>query len=282
MELQTQGRSTLRNHLRVRRTAQARRYAAPAEAVALGLIPAVIGLLIWQVISARHWLPATVIPSPHEVFTTLQKERGLFFHHAKATGFTVLFGYAVAIGIGIPLGWLMVTSRVARQVFYPSLVASQAIPKIALGPIFVLWLGFGSTPKVVLVALLAVFPITIGATVGFETLDPPWYLLVKSMGANRIQIFTKLQLPAALPSVFGGLKIAAALAVVGATVGEFIGADKGLAYLLLIGESNRDLSLVFASLIALSLLGVALYVVVCLVEMIAVRGKRRETARGLG
>ena len=242
-------------------------------------VPIAVLLVLWQGIVSFRLLPSFLVPPPGGVFTVMVTRRALLLEHTAVTALEVLLGFILAAAIGIPLGWLIVSSSVLERTIYPLMVGSQAVPKVALGPLFVLALGYGVLPKVVLALLVAFFPIAAGSAVGFGSLDAGWFLLTRSMRASRLQTFLKLQIPAGLPSIFGGLKVGSALAVVGAVVGEFIGADAGLAYLLLIANANRDIAAEFACLIILTLLGVLFYGLVVLAEAIAMPWRDPDATR---
>jgi NitT/TauT family transport system permease protein len=236
-------------------------------------------LVLWQGVATFRLLPSFLVPRPTAVFEAMVTQWHLLLQHTMVTALEVLLGFALAVAIGIPIGWLIVSFSFLERTLYPLMVAFQAVPKVALGPLFVLALGYGVLPKVLLALLVAFFPIAAGSAVGFASLDAGWFLLMRSMRANRLQTFLKLQIPAGLPSIFGGLKVGVTLAVVGAVVAEFIGADAGLSYLLLIANSNRDTATEFACLILLSLMGVIFYALVALAEAIAVPWRDSEATR---
>ena len=242
-------------------------------------VPIAVLLLLWQGVASFHLLPSFLVPRPGAVFAVMVERWDILLQHTVVTSLEVTLGFVLAIAIGIPIGWLIVSFSFLERTIYPLMVGLQAVPKVALGPLFVLAFGYGVLPKALLALLVAFFPIAAGSAVGFASLDAGWFLLMRSMRANRLQTFLKLQIPAGLPSIFGGLKVGATLAVVGAVVGEFIGADAGLSYLLLIANSNRDTPTEFACLILLSLLGVFFYVLVALAEAIAVPWRDSEATR---
>jgi NitT/TauT family transport system permease protein len=242
-------------------------------------VPIAVLVALWQGVVSFQLLPSFLVPPPFAVFTVMVTRWDLLLQHTAVTALEVSLGFILAVAIGIPLGWLIVSSRALERTIYPLMVGSQAVPKVALGPLFVLAFGYGILPKVVLAMLVAFFPIAAGSAVGFGSLDAGWFLLTRSMRATRLQTFLKLQIPAGLPSIFGGLKVGTALAVVGAVVGEFIGSDAGLSYLLLIANSNRDTATEFACLILLSLLGVLFYGFVGLAETIALPWRDPEATR---
>jgi NitT/TauT family transport system permease protein len=160
-------------------------------------------------------------------------------------------------------------------------VSSQAVPKVAVAPLFVVWFGFGLLPKVLIAFLIAFFPIVINTAVGLESIEREKILLARSMGLSALDTFFKIRLPSALPTVFGGMKIAITLAVVGAVVGEFVGGEEGLGYVLLTANGSMDTPLLFAGVIALTVVGVALYLLVELAERLAIpHAALRQQARG--
>jgi NitT/TauT family transport system permease protein len=241
--------------------------------------PIMVLLFLWQGVAFFRLLPAFLVPRPAAVFAVMVAHWHLFLQQTIVTTFEVLLGFVLAIAVGIPIGWLIVSFGFLERTIYPLMVGFQAVPKIALGPLFVLAFGYGLLPKVLLALLVAFFPIAAGSAVGFASLDAGWFLLMRSMRASRLQTFLKLQIPAGLPSIFAGLKVGATLAVVGAVVGEFIGADSGLSYLLLIANSNRDTATEFACLILLSLMGVFFFGLVALAESIAVPWRDSQATR---
>ena len=165
---------------------------------------------------------------------------------------------------------VIVISPLLERLVYPPMVATQSIPKIALAPLFIVWFGFGVAPKVAVAFLIAFFPIVIDTIVGLRSIDPAMIQLARSMGAPPHRIFRKLRLPHALPAIFGGLKVASSLAVVGALTGEFVGSDKGLGYLLVQASGNLNTALLFATLVVLSALAMALFYLVEMLERIAI------------
>jgi NitT/TauT family transport system permease protein len=236
-------------------------------------------LVIWQAITAFQLLPSFLVPRPKAVLAVMVAQWNVLLEHTIVTSSEVVLGFVLAIIVGIPIGWLVVSFSFLERTVYPLMVGLQAVPKVALGPLFVLAFGYGVLPKALLALLVAFFPIAAGSAVGFASLDAGWFLLMRSMRASRLQTFRKLQVPAGLPAIFGGLKVGATLAVVGAVVGEFIGADAGLSYLLLIANSNRDIATEFACLILLSLLGVLFYGLVAMAESIAVPWRNPDAMR---
>jgi NitT/TauT family transport system permease protein len=241
--------------------------AAPLLALAL--------LVAWQVAVPALGLSEFVLPTPVQIAKRIGKDWPLLFTHARVTLVEVLGGFVFAVLAGIPTALLIFYSRIFERAVYPLLIAEQAIPKVALAPLVVLYLGYGWAPKIFLAFLIGYFPIVVATVVGLQSLEPAMVDLLRAMGATPWQTFIKLRLPAALPSLFGGLKLAIGLAVIGAVIGEYVAAERGLGYLQLQANSQFDTTLNFASVITISALGVLLFFALRLLESAVVF--RRET-----
>jgi NitT/TauT family transport system permease protein len=172
--------------------------------------------------------------------------------------------------VAVPLAILIVSSRPFEKSFYPLLVASQVIPKVAIAPLFLVWFGFGLLPKVLIVFLIAFFPIVINSVIGLRSMEIEKHYLAQSMGANRWQVFVKLQLPNALPSMFGGLKVAATLSVIGAIVGEFVGSDDGIGSILMTAIGSVDTVTLFAGVGYLTIMGILIFVLMDVLERLLI------------
>lgn len=224
----------------------------------------------WDLAVRLLKIPAYLMPPPLAVLAAIVEHwRTLGIHTLWTTG-TILAGFIAAAVIAIPLAMVIVVSPTLGRLIYPPMVATQAIPKIALAPLFIVWFGFGMMPKVAVAFLIAFFPIVIDTIVGLRNIEPGMIQLARSMGAPPHRVFLKLRLPNALPMIFGGLKVASALAVVGALTGEFVGSDKGLGYILLQASGNLNTALLFASLVILSLVAMVFFYAVELVERILI------------
>jgi len=245
---------------RARRIAEA--LAAPALAIFI--------LVVWQLAVPALGLSEFVLPTPMQIGRRMAKDWVLLLSHARVTLFEVLGGFALAVLAGIPTALLIFYSRLFERAVYPLLIAEQAIPKVALAPLVVLYLGYGWAPKIFLAFLIGYFPIVVATVVGLQSLEPAMVDLLRAMGASPWQTFIKLRLPTALPNLFGGLKLAIGLAVIGAVIGEYVAAEKGLGYLQLQANSQFDTTLNFASVITISALGVMLFMVLRVVENIVV------------
>jgi NitT/TauT family transport system permease protein len=216
----------------------------------------------WELSARLFHIPQWLLPAPSAIAGELIAQPRLFASHALVTAGEIVLGFLLSVVIGIPLAVGMAYSRVFERTLYPILVSSQAVPKVAIAPLLIVWFGFGTLPKVIVAFLIAFFPIVIDTVVGLRSVEPEMLHLARSMGANGWQTFVKIRLPKALPSIFAGLKVAITLAVVGATVGEFVAADRGLGYLLMIASGEMNSRLLFAAIIVLTLIGVAFFLVI--------------------
>lgn len=228
-------------------------------------IPPVIGIVvlvaIWQLCVSAFDLEEYVLPSPGKVFHQFTKNFSTLWEGVRVTGVEVLYGFVISIGLGLPLGVILAKVTVLRRMFYPLIVVAQIVPKIAFGPVMIVWFGFGSTPKIALIVLLAFFPIMISAMTGVEASDREFKVLARALGLGPLATFRKIDLPQALPSVFSGLKVSITLAVIGAVVAEFLTSESGIGHQILVAQGNVDTALMFAALIALTLMGLVFYAV---------------------
>ena len=241
-----------------------RQYGYPAAAI-LAIV------LAWQLFVVLFHVPTFVLPAPTMILVRVVQESDLLFSHALVTAVEVLLGFALSVVVSIPLAVVIVYSRFLERTLYPLMVISQTVPKIAVAPLFVIWFGFGSLPKILIAFLIAFFPIVIDTVVGLRSLETEMIHLARSMGARAVTTFWKFRFPNALPNVFGGLKVAITFAVVGAVVGEFVGANRGLGYLLLVANGNIDTVLLFAGIFVLTLMGIAAFMMVDMVERVLLR-----------
>ncbi len=225
-----------------------------------------VAILIWEWMVTFLKIPHYILPLPSKIWMTLIDKWSIIQTNAFVTLWEILLGFIAAVLIGGLVAILIVFWPPFEATLYPILVAFQTVPKIALAPLFVVWFGFGLFPKVVVTFLVAFFPVVVDTAVGLRSVDPQLLHVVRSMGASRLQIFFKIRFPNALPSIFAGCKVAITFAVVGAIVGEFVGSDSGLGYLLLLAMLNLDTGLVFASLGVLTMIGVLLYLIVEAIE----------------
>ncbi|MDE2570981.1 MAG: ABC transporter permease [bacterium] len=246
-----------------------RRALAPVVALAAFFV-------LWQLITATFRVNPAILPAPSSIFTNIVHQRALLAQYVEPTAIEILLGFTLAIAVGVPIGALIVFSPVAHRAFYPLIVASQMVPKVAIAPLFVVWVGVGLPSKVLLAFLISFFPVVVSTGAGLAAVDPDMLRLFRSMGASPLRTFVKLRLPVALPSLFAGLKVAMSLSVVGAIVGEFVAANTGLGYYLLFANGQLDTVGVYSALFVLTLLGVLLYFAVELVERAVVPSAFRK------
>lgn len=226
-------------------------------------------IALWEIVCRFANVPAWLLPSPSQIVAALWSSRDILPLHVFTTAWEVLFGFAVAVCVGIPLSILIVFSAFSRKVVYPFLVVLQSVPKVALAPIMLLWIGYGTSSKVLIAAVTAFFPIIINTSAGMEAVPVELLELSRSLNSPPLMVFWRVRLPYAMPYVFSGMKVAMALALIGAVVGEFVGADRGLGYLILTFSSTMNTALVFGAIVLLAILGIVLFYLVTLAEKIA-------------
>lgn len=230
-------------------------------------VAALIALvLLWWLLNAAHVMKSYLLPSPETTAQAIANNGHYLWSNTLATAYETVAAFAVSIVFGVLAGVLMVYSKPIEKTLYPLLVFAQVVPKIALAPLFVVWLGFGNTPKILVAFLIAFFPVVVSSFVGLRSVDPEILDLAATMDASPLQVFFRFRFPASLPHLFSGVKVAATLAVTGAVVGEFVGSNKGLGNVILEANGNVNTPLLFAGLIVLSLFGVVLFLVVEAVE----------------
>jgi NitT/TauT family transport system permease protein len=231
----------------------------------------VLGVLaVWEAATRMLGVPAFLLPPPSAIGVSFMANAPLLLFHGWITTAEILLGFALSIVVGIPLALAIFLWPVFSRAILPLLVSSQAMPKVAVAPLLLVWFGFGLLPKVLIAFLIAFFPIVINTAVGLASIEPEKIYLARSMGFGATATFFKIRLPNALPAIFGGLKISITLAVVGAVVGEFVGGDAGLGYLLMVANGSMDTQLLFAGIVALTVLGVVLFLLVELAERLAI------------
>jgi NitT/TauT family transport system permease protein len=234
----------------------------------LGLASLAIGLLAWWAVARYSGLPSFILPSPAQVWTRFLRalSDGSLLVNTGVTLFEILTGLLVGALAATVLGYLVAKSRALERVLSPYLVASQAIPLVAIAPLLVIWFGPGIFSKILICALIVFFPVLVNTVVGVRAVPAALHDLMRSLRATHGQILLKLEVPAALPVFLGGLRIGATLSVIGAVVGELVGADMGLGFLINVGRGQYDTALVFVAVFTLILLALALYGVVAWAE----------------
>lgn len=213
---------------------------------------------LWAAAIPLFKIPAYLLPGPGSVFARVVSDAPMLWTHSMVTLTEIVLGFGLTVVTAIPLGLLIALSPIAKQIGYPPLMLMQLVPKIAVAPLFLVWLGFGIESKVLLTVLMTFFPLLLASISGFQILDTRFLYLTQSMGATRWQTFRYLRFPAALPVIFAGIKTSATIAATAAIVAEFVGANKGLGYVLLRGTSTMDIELTFAVLVVLTVIGIAI------------------------
>ena len=227
-------------------------------------------LAAWEIGVRLFKVPAYLMPPPTAVFQVIVTDFSKLVHHGWVTTYEMLLGYFLAVAVAVPLAIGITASQRFDRFVTPQLLFFQVVPKVAIAPLFLVWFGVGTTPKVLVAFLISFFPIVIDAAVGLRSMSSEMRDLARSMGASRWQVFAQFRLPTSLPYLFSGLKVAATLAVAGAVVGEFVGADKGLGYLLLVTNSNMETALMFATIVALTVIGLVFFYAVEFLEQLLI------------
>ena len=223
-------------------------------------------LLAWQLMVIVYQMPAYLLPTPTAIAQVFIARLPELLNHGWVTVYEMIAGYALAVAVAVPLAIAITSSRAFNDLVMPTMLFFQIVPKVAIAPLFLVWFGVGATPKILVAFLISFFPIVLDAAVGLRSMSPEMHDLARSMGATRLQVFTRFRLPTSLPYLFSGLKVAATLAIAGTVVGEFVGADQGLGYLLLVTNSNMETAMMFATIVALTVIGFVFYYMVELLE----------------
>ena len=241
-----------------------RKVVAPIVFVALLLV-------VWEAWLRVHPVSAAVIVPPSAIFSTIYDSFPLLMTHTWSTFTEIIIAFLLSSAVGLALGTLITITKWTQQAFYPNLVFFQLIPKAAVAPLFVLWLGFGLSSLVTFAVFMSFFPIALATATGLENTRPDAIRLCQSLTASRWQVFTRVRLPFALPHIFAGLKIGMTMSMIGVIIGEFITAQQGLGYVILFASSAGASAPLYAALFLLALLGVGLYTCVLLAERLAQR-----------
>jgi NitT/TauT family transport system permease protein len=232
----------------------------------LWLVPAVfvVVVLLWEFGVRLFHVDEFVLPPPSKIVDKLwiQLNNGLFWKHLWVTTKETLIGYVIGVAVAVALGTAISQVKLLEKTLMPYVVAFQTVPKVALAPLFVVWFGFGLTSKIVMAAVICFFPVLINVIEGLRSADPDRIQMLTVFGANKSQIFRMVRLPSAMPFIFAGLDIGIVFAILGAVVGEFIGAQQGLGYLLLQTNYNFDIASMFAVLVVLSVMGMIAHLLI--------------------
>lgn len=241
----------------------------------IGWLPAIgtaaVLLIAWEVLVAVLDVQRWLLPPPSVIFGELFDSFNLLMRHAGTTMVEIVFGFAVSVGLGVVLASAIIWSRTVERSIYPIIIASQTIPIITLAPLLIIWVGTDIMSKVIVVVLFAFFPIVISLVTGLRMVDREMVDMLRTLGASPAQTFRKLMIPSALPSFFAGLKVAAVVSVIGAVIGEWVGASAGLGWLMKISGPQFQTAKVFAAIVVLSVLAMGLFAAVVAVEKWSLR-----------
>jgi len=236
----------------------------PAALIVLGLLG------IWESYVRLWAVPKWLLPAPSVIAMTLIGSRALLLDHTLVTLLEVVVGFGLSLLCGVLLACGIATSQTLERALYPFVIASQMVPIIVIAPLLLIWVGYGLTPKIIVVALTAFFPIVVNMVDGLKSADPDAVNLLRTMGASRWQIFVKVQVPTSLPFLFSGLRVAMAVSVIGAVIGEWVGSSQGLGYLMIRSKPQFLTERVFAAIVMLSVMGAALFVLVGIIEQLVI------------
>jgi len=241
----------------------------------LALIAAFVCVWEWGV--RAYGVPFYILPAPSRIARLLVEERSLLLTQAAVTLGEVLLGFAIAFIVGVGLALAIFSSRTIERAVYPLVIASQTVPVFAIAPLLIVWFGYGMLSKVAMAALIVFFPIVVNSVDGLRAADPDMVHLLVILGATPAQILWKIRAPASLPFVFSGTRIAVATSVIGAVIGEWVGATQGLGFLMIHANAQLHIDLVFAAIVSLSLMAMALFLAVSVIEWTALPWRRAGT-----
>jgi putative hydroxymethylpyrimidine transport system permease protein len=224
----------------------------------------------WELLARVGDVQDYLLPAPSEVVRALVDDRDLLLPDAWVTAREVLLGFALAIAAGLAIAIALHLSAVLRRALYPLVIASQAVPIVVIAPILVIWFGFGIAPKLIVIALICFFPVVVNTLDGLRSVDRAQVKMMQTLDASRADILRRLELPSALPFLFSGAKVAVAVAVIGAVFGELVGSDAGLGHAIQIGTAQLLTARVFAAVLILSVMAIALFALVSALERLAV------------
>jgi NitT/TauT family transport system permease protein len=223
-------------------------------------------IVAWEILCRTLNVPKWLLPTPSQIAVETWDMRAVLPIHFRATLLAILGGFFIAIAVSVPIAIMVVYSPFLRRVIYPILLMLQSVPKVALAPLLLLWIGYGMQSNMIVAATVAFFPIVINTATGLESVSAELLELTRSFDASAWRVFWRVRLPWAMPYVFSSFKVAITLAVIGAVVAEFVGADKGLGYLIISSAGAMKTSVMFGVLVILSLTGIACFYAVAWAE----------------
>lgn len=238
---------------------------------------AIIALLaLWEALVRLLDIPSYVLPSPSEVLAALWEDRAALLQHSGITVAEALGGMGISLALALALGMVMDVSERVKAVVYPILVVTQTVPMIVLSPILILYLGFGTAPKILTVVLMCFFPIVVSFADGMGQIDPGYVNLIRTYGGNRLQVYTLVKIPYAMPALFSGLKVAATYSISGAVVGEWVASQAGIGYYLLRVKNSYALDKMFASVLVIILLSLMMNGLITLLQRLCLPHLNRK------
>jgi NitT/TauT family transport system permease protein len=226
-----------------------------------------VTVAIWQVLCKVTGVRSYIFPAPIDVFRELVTGSGFLFWHTLYTMTATLVAFAISVILGITLSVGIVYSRVLDRTLFTSLVATNAVPKVAIAPLFILWIGIGIESKILIAVLVSIFPMVVDTVVGLRSVEPGFLDLARAYRGSTIQTFWKIRFPNALPSIFAGMKVAISLSLVGTIVGEFVGSNWGLGFVILQSQGQYNTARVFAAILILAVLGTLLFQIIDWAEL---------------
>jgi NitT/TauT family transport system permease protein len=227
-------------------------------------------VVLWEAFVRYSHIPGWLLPAPSAIAEAMVEWRADLVEHTAVTLYETIVGFVLSIVISIPLAVAVVYSPLLQNSIYPILLAMQSTPKVAIAPLLALWIGFGAAPKIIVVFLVCFFPIIVATASGLTAVPASLIDLIRSLSASPMQTFIKIRFPTAMPHIFVGLKIAITFAVIGAVIGEFVGSENGLGYLILVSTAQSRTPLAFGSLVLLTIMSIVLYYGVALIERVVV------------
>lgn len=223
-------------------------------------------IIIWQVSTSLFHIPEYFLPSPANIISVTMEKADYLFFHTKVTMVEIILGFIAGVTFAIICSIGFFYSKILEKALYPILIMFNVVPKLALAPLFIIWFGYGLLPKIVISALVSFFPVLVSTITGLKSVNPEIIDLMDTISATKTQILRKIRFPNALPHIFSGLKVSITLSVIGAIIGEFVGANKGLGYVIMISNIQLKTSLMFSALTIISIIGILLFWITTLFE----------------